>query len=99
MPDKLPDGRMAYFIPLDAHIEGQGYRASLVFENGDGHYPTGTWPYEGKPGQSMPYFWGHDYDKACETADRMNEQLGLSKKEALMIVARSMGRSRAARGS
>lgn len=89
-PQKLPPGRMVYYVPEDAYVKGHGYRASVVVENEDGHYPTGSWPYDGKPGKSMPYFWGHDYDKACAMADKANEQLGISKEEAHKIVTSSM---------
>lgn len=83
-------GRYCYYIPADAYVEGHGYRVSVVFENISGHIPTGTWPYEGKPGQVLPYFWGDDYKTAKEQAKRQNERLGLSSREAHEIVAHSM---------
>lgn len=93
----LSNPRMVYFVPNDAYVEDHGWRPSIVVEGEDGHHPTGTWPYSGKVGETMPYFWGHDYDAACRTADAMNERLGVSKEDAEKIVdasvlARIMGR-------
>jgi hypothetical protein len=82
--------RFVYHVPSDAYIEGHGYRPSVVFEHESGHFPVGDWPYEGKPGQTAPWFWGHDHDKAVEMADEMNERLGISAREAAEIVASSM---------
>ena len=88
--DLFATRRHCYFIPLEGYVEGRGWRPSIVFEGEPGHYPNGTWPYEGKPGQTVPWFWGHDYDKAVQIADDMNERLGVSKKLALEIVNSSM---------
>jgi len=82
--------RHCFFIPADAYVEGHGFRVSIVKENVPGHYPTGSWPYEGRPDQRMPYFWGKTYEDACATADAMNAKLGLTKEEALKIVLSSM---------
>lgn len=90
--------RFCYFIPAEGYIEGHGWRPSVVFEGEPGHYPTGTWPYEGKPGQSCPYFWGHDYDKAVRICDQQNERMGISKALALEIVTSSMAVSQEPRG-
>ena len=84
------DRRRCYFIPLDGYIKGHGWRPSIVFEGEDGHYPVGDWPYEGKAGQRMPYFWGHDYKKAVKTADEMNEKMGISKAMSISIVTSSI---------
>ena len=86
--------RYAYFIPAEGYVEGHGWRPSVVFEGEPGHYPNGTWPYEGKAGQSAPWFWGHDYDAACHIADEQNERLGVSKQLALEIVNSSMAVSK-----
>ena len=82
--------RMVVYVPADAYVEGQGYRVSIVRENEPGHYPTGSWPYEGKPGQTMPWFWGPTYEDACHIADEHNGRLGLTKEDALKIVLSSM---------
>lgn len=82
--------RFVYFVPTSGYIEGHGYRPSVVFEHESGHFPVGDWPYEGKPGTTAPWFWGHDHDKAVEMADEMNERLGINAREAAEIVASSM---------
>lgn len=55
---------MCYFVPLDAYVEGEGYRASIVVEGQAGHHPTGSHPYHGRPEETRPYFWGHDHAEA-----------------------------------
>lgn len=85
-----PRARIVAFIPIDAYVKGQGYRVSFVVEGESYHRPTGTWPYTGAVGETMPWFWGHDYDEACQLADAYNEKAGVDAKEAALIVARSM---------
>jgi hypothetical protein len=82
--------RICYYIPEDAFVEGQGYRVSIVTENEPGHAPTGTWPYEGKPGQTLPYFWGNDLSVAREIAHRQNLKLGLTAEDVNKIVTSSI---------
>jgi len=91
--------RRCYFVPVDAFVEGQGWRPSIVFENESGHFPTGDWPYEGKPGQRAPWFWGPTYADAVAAADDMNERMGVTKKDAFEIVNSSMKASRSQRGA
>ena len=87
--------RICYYIPADGHIEGRGYRVSIVTENEPGHSPTGTWPYEGRPDQTLPYFWGDDFEAAKLVARDENDRLGLSERDAFDIVTSSMrGRGR-----
>jgi hypothetical protein len=86
--------RVCYYIPIDGYVDGKGFRVSVVTENEPGHAPTGTWPYTGAVGETLPYFWGHDYDKATEAADVQNERMGISKRDAIEIVASSMGTGR-----
>lgn len=88
--------RMCYFVPIDAFIEGRGYRASVVVEGQPGHHPTGVWPNDGT--KEMPYFFGRqpdgkgfDYEWACRAADNLNEQMGISKRDSIEIVASSVG--------
>lgn len=89
----LTDKRFCYFIPADAFLPGHGYRVSIVIENEPGHFPTGDWPYEGKVGQRVPWFWGMTYEAACRIADEQNEkQLGLTKEEAFKILGSSIAR-------
>lgn len=82
--------RFAYFVPVDGYVEGRGYRAAIAFEGEPGYYPSGDWPYEGKVGQKAPWFWGHDYNVACEIAQETNERMGVSRDLALGIVTSSM---------
>lgn len=82
--------RRCYFVPFDAHVPGEGYRASVVVEHEHGHRPTGNWPYNDAPGQVRPYFWGHDYTEACRIAAVQNKRLGLSEQDVTAIVASSM---------
>jgi hypothetical protein len=88
--DLFATSRYCFFIPVEGFVEGHGYRVSIVFEGESGHYPTGDWPYESKPGQKMPWFWGEDYDAACRTADAQNDRIGISRKLALEIINSSM---------
>jgi len=88
--------RFCYFIPVDAHVEGHGFRPSVVFENVKGHFPNGDWPYEGKADQKMPWFWGHTFEEAQEAANAMNEKLGLNELEVFKIVTSSMARQKPA---
>lgn len=90
VPSIDPKARIVAFIPLDGYIEGHGYRVSLVVEGERFHRPTGTWPYTGKAGESMPWFWGEDYEVAQAEAERYNRNQGIEPKEAMIIIARSM---------
>ena len=84
-------GPGVWYIPIDAYIEGVGFRVSLVFEDEAGHYPTGTWPYHGQPGEKMPWFARTDsYEQAKTIAKEINEDNGFSEREVAIIVARSM---------
>lgn len=90
----MADGRMCLFVDESMLVDGHGYRVSVVRENEPGHHPTGTWPYRGTPGETMPWFWGRTKDgfsieEARKAVDEYNTRLGLSKKEAEEIVASS----------
>ncbi len=89
LPD-LSSRRWMWFVPKDAFVAGAGWRASVVVEGESGHYPTGDWPFEGKPGQKAPYFWGIHYEAAAETARSMNLRLGLTVEDEEQILASSM---------
>lgn len=90
--------RWCYYIPADGFVKGYGYRVSIVFEHESGHFPTGDWPYEGKPGQRAPWWWGNDFNDARAIAEEQNERLGISPREAAEIVASSMGVKEASKG-
>lgn len=95
--DKLfAEKRFCYFVPVDGLVDGYGFRPSLVFENEPGHFPVGTWPYEGKPGQTVPWFWGPTYDEAVACADKLNDSMGINPEEAFKIVTSSMARQKSA---
>jgi hypothetical protein len=92
--------RMCWYIPRDSFVEGRGYRVAIVTENTAGYALTGTWPYTGAPGESLPYFWGNrgesivdndeNYKDACATAASLNKRQGLSDKDVMKIIASSM---------
>lgn len=89
--------RVCYYIPVDAYVEGEGFRVSVVTEGMPGHRPTGNWPYNGGPGEVRPYFWGHDYEKACDAAAAQNARMGLSKADTNEIILSSMFAKRRSR--
>lgn len=90
--------RWCLFIPLDGHVEGHGWRVSIVFEDEPGHYPTGNWPYDGSPGQKAPWFWGPTYEDAVAEAAEQNAKMGVDLTLAVKIVAASMGADKSRRG-
>ncbi len=84
--------RWCYCIPAEGYVEGHGYRVSIVFEYEHGHYPTGddAW-IAGDKSRKKPWFWGFNYDEARKVAEDMNrERLGLSPRDAALIVTTSM---------
>jgi hypothetical protein len=91
--------QLCYYIPRDSFIEGRGYRVAVVTEDEPGYMLTGTWPYTGKGGETLPYFWGKrdepdsdaNYKLACESAAQMNVRMGLDDKAVMKIIASSMG--------
>lgn len=85
--------RIVAFIPIDGFVEGQGFRVSLVVEGEDGHHPTGNWPYHGRVDETLPWFWGNDYDTAVKLAEEYNAEHGISKEEANKIVLASIEKS------
>jgi len=85
-----PQARMVCWInPLD-RVENYGFRVAFVIEGEDGYRPTGNWPYGGKVGEAMPWFWGPTLAIAEKLADEYNERLGVSKEDASKIIARSI---------
>lgn len=90
--------RWCFDIPESSHVEGYGYRVSIVFEREPGHFPTGTWPFTGAPGEKLPWFCGPTLAEAQAQAAEMNEQLGIDEREAVKIVASSMGSGARKRG-
>lgn len=80
--------RKCFFIPTDAHVEGQGFVPSLVTEGEAGHAPL-----VGSGAFAEPWYWGATYEEACEHAAKENERLGLTPDEVSAIVLSSMGAS------
>lgn len=80
--------RHVLYIPANGYVKERGYRVSIVEEGKPGHCPTGVWPNDGT--ETMPWFYGHDYEKAVAAADQQNERMGISKEEAARIVQESM---------
>lgn len=78
------------WVPDDALVEGHGYRPSFVFEDIPGHVPNGTWPYSGKVGESVPWFWGFDLVKAQGIARAYNDRLGISLEREAEILKSSI---------
>ncbi len=92
-------GQFCYFIDAACLVPGYGYRPKIVYELLGGYYEHGTWPFKGKPGQTLPYFWGkieeggqvrYDLAEARRMCARANRQLGVTQKRAAEIVAQSM---------
>lgn len=87
-----PARRMVMFVDETMLVEGHGFRPVFVVEGEDGFRENGTWPYEGKVGQVMPWFFGPTIEDARRQCAQMNERLGISEHEAVMIVAMAMAR-------
>jgi hypothetical protein len=86
--------RMIAYVGADTHVRGQGYRVSFVKEGEAGHFPTGTWPYNGTAGETMPWFWGPSLADAEAAMVEYNRRVGVEPEEAIRIVRESMARQR-----
>lgn len=83
-------GRIILFVNELMYVKGHGYRPVFVVEGEAGYRDNGTWPYEGKVGQTMPWFFGHTIKQARELVRKHNERLGVDEEEAALIVSQSM---------
>jgi len=83
----LAGKEFAYVVLYDAFVEGHGWRLAICVKGEKGYYPTGTWPFEGKVGQSYPIFVQGSYEDAQKRVDALNARLGLTPKEAAILVA------------
>lgn len=82
--------RIILFVDASMYVKGQGFRPVFVVEGEDGFRDNGTWPYNGRVGETLPWFFGHDIEQARELVRKHNEKLGVSADEAALIVAQSM---------
>jgi hypothetical protein len=82
--------RMCYVIVPQEFVPEQGFRACVCIEGETGYRPTGNWPYHGRVGETMPYFWGLSLDEAEQAAKKQNERLGLTEKDVAIIIASTM---------
>jgi len=83
--------RQVLHVDETMFYEGHGFRPVFVIEGETGYHENGTWPYEDKVGQVMPWFFGPTIEDARRQVAQMNERLGISEREAVMIVALAMG--------
>ena len=81
----MSDKRFCYFVPADAEPVPGGFIPSVVYEDKPGHSPM-----KGSPSQA-PWAWGPDREGAEESAQRMNERMGLTEEDVDIIIASSMG--------
>jgi len=73
----MPKARTAYFI-LESQTNAEGeYRALIAVENESGYYKT-------------DWFWGSDLENAEQIAREKNEMMGISRKDANLIVLSTM---------
>lgn len=82
--------RMVAYIMADAFVEGHGYRVAFVVEGENGYRPTGTWPYTGAIGETLPWFWGPTLADAEQRARAYNEKNGISADAERDIIVQSM---------
>jgi len=82
--------RIVLHVDETMYIKGHGFRPVFVTEGEAGYNENGTWPYEGKVGQTLPWFFGHTIEQARELVRKHNERLGVTPEEAALIVAQSM---------
>ena len=90
---EAPRGRWVYFIAAEDFVEGSGFMVSTVHENESGRRLTGDWPYNGKAGERLPYFWGKTFREAEEIAKKKNLERGISIQDQILIVLASMNLS------
>ena len=82
-----------YYVHDDGSgfVEGRGYRVAVVVAGEDGFHWTGTRPYTGAIGETLPYFWGPTLDDAKRVAATQNERrFGVTPEVATIIILRSM---------
>jgi len=73
------------YVIIEGQRDEKGYIPSAVFEGRSGHYPM-----TGQGKHAEPWHWGETVELAEEVCARMNERMGITKKEALGMVIESM---------
>lgn len=76
--------RMCYMIQV-GQFDANGYIPSLVVEGEAGHSPL-----TGREAYSRPWYFGKTYEEAEETCRKINEEMGLSRRDVIEIVMSSM---------
>jgi hypothetical protein len=74
----------AYVIEEDEKDEN-GYIPVAVFEDNPNRYPM-----TGRGQGASPWYWGTDIETAWATADRVNEERGVDREEAMRIRSSSI---------
>jgi len=82
-----------WYVPCEGFIEGRGWRVSIVYEDENGHYPTGDWPNDGT-GREPWFVPGPTYEEAQKQVRSMNEARGIDAEEQFRVLAASMGAGR-----
>jgi hypothetical protein len=85
--ESLAGKRLAYVVLESAFVKDQGWRLAICVEGEKGYYPTGTWPFTGTVGESRPIFVRGTYEDAQKKVDVLNERMGLTPKDAAILVA------------
>lgn len=78
-------GRFCYYIPPTQEPGPEGWRVAIVWEDEDGYHWTGD-----EERGVQPWFWGDTLKAAEKLCAEANKRLGLTEKEAAIIVMRSM---------
>lgn len=79
---ELQDGHYCFYVDETMHVEGKGFRPSIIIEGKPGHYPSGG-------GDVEPWYWGHEIEKARAIAWERNQRLGLTSDDVQRILASS----------
>lgn len=84
-PAEQTEPRRCLWILETEYDPKGGYIPVMVTENEPGYNAM-----RGQGGHAQPWFWGHDLDTAKRLADKANDERGISRGDALEIVASSM---------
>lgn len=84
------------WVPVEAFVEGRGWRVSIVWEDEYGHYPTGDWPNDGT-GREPWWVPGPSYEEAEAQVCALNEARGVSRDEQARVLLSSLSAGSRAR--